>query len=494
MDHDPVEPAAPATGVDIDDLLPPYVPPPAPARRRPGKVVALAVGIVALLAASAFAVVSLTGDDGAGSPEDAVRQLLDAGSHEDLIGVMEALPPGERGAILDPVEDIAGELKRLGILDGGLDLSDVGGLDLEFSDVELSSTPLADGIAEVTVTRGTARARAIPKEIPIGPELDRILEGWGGSTEFDPTTSTEDMSGTRLVAIEEGGGCHVSLFYSIAEAARRDGDSPLPPFGHGVAARGAASPEAAVEEAVRAATALDVRRLVELTPPDEMRALHDYAPLFLDDAEQEVATMREDGVRVTVDDLVTEAKGSGDTRHVGVKRVSLRVTDGDTTGSFSWNGRCMDFDPGDGSDARHECTDDAESPLHDVKVPEDMGVTVVRRDGAWYVSPTRTLLDLLVSALRAVDKGTIDKLADPEGLFGSMFGTSGRESYSSDSSTGFVVPRTVSPGPDGCEEMASQYEDPQMRDKVRQLCARGATGGSWESYPEGTATTVTTGN
>lgn len=500
MDHDPVDSLAPTLGPDFDDLLPPYVAPAPPAPRRSRRVVAVAVGIVALLAASAFAVVSITGGDGSGSPEDAVRALLDAGSHEDLIGVMEALPPGERAAIMDPVKDIAGELKRLGILDSGLDLSNVGGLDLEFRDVELTSRPLADGIAEVSITRGTAYGRSIPQDLPIGPELDRIMKGWGGSaaTTVPASTSTEDMAGVRLVAIDEGGGWHVSLFYSIAEAARRDSDKPLPPFGHGVEARGAASPEAAVEDMVRAATALDVRRLIELTPPDEMRALHDYAPLFIDDADRAAADMRQSGTSVQIDDLVTEAKGSGDTRHVGVKKIALRVTDGDTSGSFAWDGRCMNFDPGDGGEVRHECTDDAKSPLHDMKVPDDLGITVVQRDGAWYVSPTRTLLDLLVGALRAVDKDSLDKLAKPEGILGSIFGTSrATETYSSGtySSGAGVEVQPVEPGTAaGCQAMADTEDDPAVREKIMSLCASGTAPGSWTASPDGTATTVQPGN
>ena len=88
-----------------------------------------------------------------------------------------------------------------------------------------------------------------------------------------------------LVTIKDGDGWHVSLWYSVAEAARKDAGKPAPEFGQGVEAKGADSPEAAVEELFASMGTLDVRRMIELTPPDEMAALHDYAPLFLDDAE-----------------------------------------------------------------------------------------------------------------------------------------------------------------------------------------------------------------
>ena len=48
---------------------------------------------------------------------------------------------------------------------------------------------------------------------------------------------------------------------------------------------GADSPEEAVDEMIAAVERLDVERMIELTPPDEMGVLHDYAPLFLDEVE-----------------------------------------------------------------------------------------------------------------------------------------------------------------------------------------------------------------
>ena len=46
---------------------------------------------------------------------------------------------------------------------------------------------------------------------------------------------------------------------------------------------GADSPEEAVDEMISAIERVDVERMIELTPPDEMGVLHDYAPLFLDE-------------------------------------------------------------------------------------------------------------------------------------------------------------------------------------------------------------------
>src|SRR5437899_5394370 len=93
----PVE-QPPGAGASAYDTVPMEAP---PRRRGPLTVVALIVGIGAVLAAAVFAAFALGGDEG--SPESAVNKLIDAVNHEDVLGAMEALPPGERDSFKSSV-------------------------------------------------------------------------------------------------------------------------------------------------------------------------------------------------------------------------------------------------------------------------------------------------------------------------------------------------------------------------------------------------------
>lgn len=86
-----------------------------------GRVVAGVAGIVLLVAGTAFAVTQL-GSSGPSTAEEAVAELFDAASDEDLLGLMAALDPGERDALRGPVEDLFGELERLEVLDDSFEL------------------------------------------------------------------------------------------------------------------------------------------------------------------------------------------------------------------------------------------------------------------------------------------------------------------------------------------------------------------------------------
>src|SRR5205823_347014 len=105
---------------------------------------------------------------------------------------------------------------------------------------------------------------------------------------------------------------YVSLWYTVAETVRRHANAAVPAFGQGVGARGAATPEEAVRQLVDAGVRLDVRRAVELTPPDEAAALHDYAPLFVGKADESARRMRTEGTAITVKALDVHATTHGD--------------------------------------------------------------------------------------------------------------------------------------------------------------------------------------
>ena len=412
---------------------PPDYPQPEPARRSKAAILALAVGIVAVLGGAAFAVTQLAGQST--SPEDAVEKLFRAAAEEDVLGVLEALPPSERDVLKGPVQDIVRELKRLDILSGDADLGNLAGVDVKIDDLELSSTTIRDGLAAVRIDKGTLTSSADPSKLPLGGFVrDTVGDGLSQARPSGP--EEQDISSGEadeiLVAVKEDGRWYFSIWYTVAERARLDSDAPMPDPARRVKANGADSAEGAVDAFLRATVRLDLRRMMELLPPDEARALHDYAPLFLDEAKEAGAGFRRSvEIDITQLDLRTVTQ-DGDRAMVQIEKLgfngvvreeNVRITYRDgcaTLTPLTGRGRSEKICPGDFGEGAPELFEQffpgGPTPDLDVEQPA-LGIATVRRDGKWYVSPIRTMLDNVVATLRVLDRADIDALREFAGKF-----------------------------------------------------------------------------
>jgi hypothetical protein len=417
-----------------------------------GRTILIAVVSVLALVAAGFAVVNLQagGQAGAESPEAAVEEMFGAIADEDAIGVMEEMVPAERDVLRSWFEDLESNLSELGILDD-VDLGDVGGVDLEVegsgggADVEVdglqtSSEEVMPGVSRVTITGGRLSFETVPDAVPVGDVLEGLIEANGGevdirrsSDEVDFAEEAEDeyADPVFLVANEVDGRWYLSLSYTIAEYARLDSCEDVPAEGSGVAPQGAASAEEAASEFLTAAADLDVERVISLLPPDSMGALQQYAPLFLDDAEEEVEEMIDDeGYEASVDGLEFDTAGvDGGTRVVPTAGTGTFTTDdGDVTVSIE--DRCIEATGDVGDDMEDElgtsvvCQDDLAEGLGDELTEEEQaeleelgalftdyeaGLVVVERDGAYYVDPLRTFSDLTLQLFDGVDRADLEE-------------------------------------------------------------------------------------
>lgn len=419
----PFPPPAPPVGAAGE-------PPIVPLRRRwsPLAVVAAVVGVLGVTGGVVFAATQIVGDDG--SPEEAAERLFEAIADEDVLGVLEALPSGERDAVRDPLVDLSDELVRLEVLADDLDLRSISGLDVEFDGLAFSSRELGDGLAEVTIDEGTARSRVDPAEIPLG---DFVTDLAGPALrEADVLSEEQDVEeDVFLIAVQDGGRWRISLWYTLAEQARREAGLPRPDLDDRLEPAGAESPEAAVEELLRAAADFDLRRVLELLPPDEARALHDYAPLFLDDAELALGDARR-GVDVEITELEVEAQVDGDRALVQVREFGFRadvpsedvfVEYADGCLSLDIEGTLQEVCPGRSPEdvlgslfgsafgGIPAFFDEIEPPPLDLERPE-LGFVVVREGGEWYVSPTRTLVENVTAFLRPFERADLDTIVE----------------------------------------------------------------------------------
>ncbi|MFN0025952.1 MAG: hypothetical protein ACKV2O_02035 [Acidimicrobiales bacterium] len=396
---------------------------------------AATIATMSLVAMGLFAFVSLTGgSSGSATPEDAVQQFFDAVGKEDVVGVLNSLPVGERKIFVPLVTDMVTEFERLKVI-SDVDLAKVPGVDLTFNDLTFEVDEVAPTVAAVSITGGKVTSAVDVAELPIGDSLlDQVFDGERPDLSVSETNDvTDGMDSTdKLVTVKDGDGWHVSLWYTVAEAARIDARLPVPDFGNGIAAVGASSPEEAVRQLFAATAGLDVRRLIELSDPEEAAALHDYAPLFIDDAEDAVDQLFDESnvsIQLTPLDLTVEEAFGHKNVIVGGIEGSVEADGLDI--SFEIRGGCSTFEIN--GEKQETCVGDLDK-LTDSGVPPAVaeimgklsakasGIVTTEVDGKWYISPTLTVGNGMLSVLRAFDAKDITTLAE---AFGSGMNSSG---------------------------------------------------------------------
>ena len=393
-------------------------------RRR--KVAIAVVGVVAVLT-TGLAITQLTAADGAESPEAAVQAFFDAVDQEDALGVLESLAPAERDVLVPSVQALADQLTDLEVAGDDLDLEKVGGLDLETTGLALRTQGLHPDVAAVEITGGTLATSAMFGDLPMGKVLDAAMERTGRGP--DEQVKGSEALDLTLVVVKGDEGWHVSLLYSLAEAERASDGGPVPDFGNGIPAKGADSPRAAVDAMVAAFNDEDYDRMVELTPPDTMAVLHDYGPdLLVDDADPD-----DDSFARLEDVKLGEPEGSGGTRRLAVQGYRLVDTYDGEKSTITYDGSCITMDlalyaAGDGEPEEQErtCADDPRGDVDDstgfaigptpfgplLGAPGAADIVVVERDGAWYVDPSRSIIDSTLANLEEMPADQVDRMVE----------------------------------------------------------------------------------
>lgn len=414
-----------------------------------GKIVGAAVAAVAVLGAGAFAAVQLTGGSGSSggsdSPEAAVQSMFEALEQNDIIGMLDHLAPGEREVLKDQATDLVNEGKRLGLLSEDTTLDNVPGFALDFEGVEYDIEERNDRLSMVTLTAGSVTTSGSFGDLPLG---DVLLDRVGDELPPDAPEQTVDIADLQaeggslpqIGVIEQDGKWYVSAFYTSAELAAVAGGYTMPE--DPIPAVGAASPEDAVTEMVEAAFNADVERVIELTPPDEMAALHDYGQILVDMAAEQVQpgeSLLGSDFDVTIDEYEFETTDVTGGTKVLPSHVKFTVTgtndsegDGGTVEVTKVDDTCVEYsvvgtENGEPLDqSGRYCADDVREPLEEEGTPSEvidiavrmtgqlgqLGVVTVEVDGEWYVSPSRTFYDPLIVAARGLEPGDIDILAD----------------------------------------------------------------------------------
>ncbi len=396
-------------------------------KRGKGKVIGGLIVVVALVGAGAFAVSKIVAgnDGGAANPTEVGTRLMDALAQEDVLGVVDLLLPGEREMMRQPLIDMVDHLKRLEIVDESASLEKVGGLDIAFADVHVVPKPTnVDDVSDIRIT-ATGTVSVDGEQVPIGQLLlDEAFGGERPDLDSDPQDSDLDW---QLAAVKDDGRWYLSAFYSIAENIRITADDVPDIPESPVVARGADTPDGAVQAIFDAVDDLDLEGLIAALNPNEAEALQRYAPMFVDDAQSALDKL---DVDVKFSDIKLTVTGTGDRRTVSIDGFTMHgASNGDEVTVESKDGCLvvttndtdMKWCQGDTSidDAITALGLDNEAIQALVKTVGDafadlkpVGLTVQQVDGKWFLSPIGTGVDMELALMAALDKGELTDIID----------------------------------------------------------------------------------
>lgn len=452
----PAGPPGHAAGPSAEDyVLPPStVPVVAHRSGRHGRAWLAVASAVVLAAAgtSTSVVVAETGGSGAGSPAAAVQELIGSLDNSDVIGVLDAVDPGERNALEPGLDDIFGQLKRLGILSSTADLNAITGIDISEQALATSTDQLAPDVAAVTVSGGTNTESINPGRLPLGSYFQRLADKAMGGRSL--TTTGPNSGSTTLGTVRVDGGWYVSLGYSIAiNALRAAGQSGAPPATGQLQAAGASSPEGAVQALFNDASQLDLSALMADLDPAEMAAADAYVPDWLPKAQAALDKAR-GKVSIQFGNLsfTTQQVDSGTLVKVG---AGLTVTVKDQASELKYANGCYTYSTM--GTTKHQCAQGSDQYLARLEallpppvqpiftrlttMKPDLGFVTVDEDGAWYVSPTRTYLAAISAFLSELRPGDVQTVIANASGIGSAFEKylqqqMGRSSLGNGASTG----------------------------------------------------------
>jgi hypothetical protein len=405
----------------------PAAPPP---KKRTGLLIGAVVLVVLLVAGAATAFFAFRGTQaGAPTPKEAALTLVNALGSNDVVGLVGGLTPAEADVINDYLNDGLGELKRLQVVKPDTRPEQITGIQLKTENLVFDDAAEEKVNEHLSITKlvdGTVTVSSDWSQIPL---TDKFVEKAfpDGKPSTPAKTETYDISEEiaknggqpiRIATVKVDGEWYPSLFYTIADYALIDAEKKWP--AQGIAANGADSPEAAVRAALDAAMKTDVKRLVELTPPDEMGALHDVGPLLVEAAKDEeptnasvteLKTAVDDvsgGKRVRITKLAVES--DGETFTMEIDGDCIKVTQGGENQEMCGNdlaemvARAADVGGTNLTDEQLKAIERAAvGYLHS-------GVVTTKVDGKWYVSPARTVGDLSMGFLRKLQPGDLETL------------------------------------------------------------------------------------
>jgi hypothetical protein len=360
--------------------------------------------------------------------------MIDALNKSDVIGMLDNLAPGERNALEPGLEDIFGQLKRIGVLSSTADISDITGLHISEQGLATSTDQLTPDVAAVTVSGGTNSEAVDPSQLPLASYFQGLVDK-AMNNRSESTTGPNSGKDT-LGTVKVDGGWYVSLGYSIAiNALRSSGQTGAPPATGQLQPVGASSPQGAVQALFSSVSQFDLTGLLAGLDPEELAAVDDYAADWLPSAQTALDKVRGQ-VSISFGNLSfsTEQVDGGTLVKVG---SGLTLSVKTHAGDLEYANGCYTVTGTGTGTPEHQCIskgDQYEGKLLDLLPPAvqpifkrlttmkpDTGLVTVEENGKWYVSPTRTYLDAISTELSEFQPGDIQTIIQNASGIGNAF-------------------------------------------------------------------------
>lgn len=398
-------------------------PPPghsAPRRSKLPLIITAVVAVLALAAGSFFVVNWLSGRGGADNPTAAVELLAADLASNNYLDAASRLHPAEARLAADLNTVIGDELVRLEILKPGA-TTDLGSIKVENLVVdEAAVEQVRPNVAINKVTAGTITLDQGTGGLPFTDSFAQRAFPGGVPPAGEPQVIdiAQEVARTgepiRIASVEVDGSWYVSLFYTAADYALQDAGQAWPATS--VPAVGAATAQDAVRETVQAALDGDVRRLIELAPPEELAVLHDAGEVIISQA----GATRPSGAT-----LVELQTTESDVRGYTGQQLSRAVIEADGERvTIERDGECLVATPDGGAPERFCAADVLDQigasgdPTLERIAPKliqaafDVQVVTVQTDGRYYVDPGQTVINLYGSVLGVLEPQDITALLD----------------------------------------------------------------------------------
>ncbi|WP_113692279.1 flagellar basal body protein FliL [Amycolatopsis albispora] len=401
-------------------------------KRKKGLIIGLVIALVVAVGGGVtWFALAQSSSGGADTPTLAAQNLANTISSGDVVGLLGTLAPAEASLFTDPIEEAAAELKRLEIVRPEADPKALSGMEIKTEGLVFDEAQQQQVNDHLTITKLTAGKITVTADFTKVPLTKDFLEAALDSKDLPsgPETETIDIAEevrknkgepVRIATVKVDDAWYPSLLYTIADYALLEEKTEWP--AQGIAANGAGSSNDAVKELLQAALDADVKRVIELLPPDEMGALQDAGPAILEAAGKE----KPSGVKVNK--LETESSSVGGGTRATLTALELTGPEGEDFKlskdndcySVTMEGRTERMCASELADLIESESDGSLPPavkqaltsLGTGILKQGVGVITTEVSGKHYVSPIRTLSEQGMTILRSLQPGDIKALME----------------------------------------------------------------------------------
>ncbi len=261
-------------------------------RRRP-LLVGIVVAVVVLVGAGIGTTVAVNRSSdapGSSSPQDAATKLVTDIGNDDVLGLVNDLPPNESAILRTTMDGLTNQLKRINVVKPNVNSQAATGVTVKTSGIQFGSD-VQQVNSHIAVTSLVAGTITVGTQVASNSYTDSFLQSAfpGGVTGSGSSFTMNIAQIVRqqghpvgIATVQQGGRWYPSLFYSIANAALQSSHQQWPTTA--LPSLGADVPNEAVEDTMQEVLDGNVKTILERMAPDEMPVLHDVGQALVDAA------------------------------------------------------------------------------------------------------------------------------------------------------------------------------------------------------------------